>query len=123
IQRVAVVAPTLQGGVEVSEPHLGEKTEKSQVHAENWRTARGEDPSHRKKRSVSPENDDEFRREQRQILAVNSLRGGRVLSGLAVHHRLIAALAKPTNQFGQDPGEFFLLRLTANCDATHAVPV
>ena len=82
-----------------------------------------EDPGDREQCAVPSQHDDKGRLVLGQLRTVND---GCILTKgapLAVQHRLIAMIAKPGNQFRQDTGELFLMRLGDNCDSLHAVPV
>ena len=118
---IAAAVPALQRRIEVGQADLGQKAERTQVHAEDGGAGGGKDARHGEQGSVASQDDDQRRGLLGHRRAVHGRSGRGVLAALQVEQRIITVLAQPCDQLRQQPGQLYFLRFADNRDANHAV--
>ena len=123
IQDVAIVAPAIQGGIEVGEANLGQEAQIAQINAQYRSACGGKDARNRQQSTVPTQNNHQLRRPGGHFSAVHGGRGLCIVAALQVKERFEAALAQPADQLRQEPDQLFFQRLANYADAHHAVSV
>jgi hypothetical protein len=107
----AVVAPGLQGGVEVGEGDFGEEAEGAEVHAEDGGGGAGEGAGRGEKGAVATEDDNEVRLVLGQVDAFDGVGGTDVGGAVGIEQIVIVACFEPRDEIAEDAGDLRLLRL------------
>ena len=107
----AVVAPVLEGGVEVGEGNLGEEAEGAEVHAEDGGGGAGEGAGRGQEGAVAAEDDDEVWLVLGQVDAFDGVGSGEVGRAVGVEEVVVVACFEPRDEIAQDAGDFRLLGL------------
>src|ERR1700722_18508647 len=123
VELMAIVAPALEGRIEVGKPNLGKKSERAKIHTQNRRARGSEDARDGEERAIAAQHDHQRWFESWQIVPVMGRGVLRVLGRLEVQERLVVMLAQPCDELRQKAAELLLARFADNGDAIHAVPV
>ncbi len=92
----AVVAPVLEGGVEVGERDFGEEAEGAEVHAEDGGGGAGEGAGCGQEGAVAAEDDDEVRLMFRQVDALDGVGSVEVGGAVGVEEVMVVCVLRAT---------------------------